>query len=158
MDDVFRETAPFYVEHARRHVVERYGNERLLQRRACASSSRMDLEQQRAAQAAMLAGLMEVDHRQGYGGPVANVAGAEREGARRAARDAPGRRAKLEVGRATASAIVRAGGRPARPSPRCRWASSRGLLPLAGHALGAQAEPGGLLPRRRSSTRPVHRR
>src|SRR5512146_2668983 len=30
VDDVFRETAPFYVETVRRQVVERYGNDRLL--------------------------------------------------------------------------------------------------------------------------------
>ncbi|HET7755389.1 MAG TPA: penicillin-binding transpeptidase domain-containing protein, partial [Anaeromyxobacteraceae bacterium] len=39
----------------------------------------MDLEKQRAAQAAMLAGLMEVDHRQGFYGPVRHVEGKERE-------------------------------------------------------------------------------
>ena len=29
VDDIFRETAPFYVETVRRQIVERYGNERL---------------------------------------------------------------------------------------------------------------------------------
>ncbi len=76
VDDVFRETAPFYVEHARRHVVERYGNERLLQDGLRVELA-MDLEKQRAAQAAMLKGLQEVDHRQGYWGPVAHVEGEE---------------------------------------------------------------------------------
>jgi penicillin-binding protein 1A len=78
VDDVFRETAPFYVEHARRYVVDRYGNDRLLHDGLRVELA-MDLEKQRAAQAAMLKGLMEVDHRQGFSGPVAQVAGEERK-------------------------------------------------------------------------------
>ncbi len=74
VDDVFRETAPFYVEHGRRHVVERYGNERLLSDGLRVELA-MDLEKQRAAQAAMLKGLQEVDHRQGFYGPAGHVEG-----------------------------------------------------------------------------------
>ncbi|MBS1111696.1 MAG: penicillin-binding protein, family, partial [Anaeromyxobacteraceae bacterium] len=43
----------------------------------------MDLDEQRAAQQAMLRGLLEVDRRQGYWGPVARVEGGEREALRR---------------------------------------------------------------------------
>ncbi len=78
VDDIFRETAPFYVEQVRRQVLERYGNERLL-RDGLRVEMAMNLETQRGAQAAMLQGLMEVDHRQGYYGPVGKVAGAERD-------------------------------------------------------------------------------
>jgi penicillin-binding protein 1A len=78
VDDVFRETAPFYVEQVRRQVVERYGNERLLGDGLRVEAA-MDLEKQRAAQAAMLKGLMEVDHRQGFHGPVQHLTGAERQ-------------------------------------------------------------------------------
>ncbi len=78
VDDVFRETAPFYAETVRRSVVERYGNDRVLHEGLRVEMA-MDLERQRGAQAAMLSGLMEVDHRQGYLGPVAHVEGAERE-------------------------------------------------------------------------------
>lgn len=77
VDDVFRETAPFYVETVRRQIVDRYGNDRLLADGLRVEMA-MDLEDQRAAQGAMLKGLLEVDHRQGYYGPVANVSGAER--------------------------------------------------------------------------------
>ncbi|GAO01587.1 penicillin-binding protein 1A [Anaeromyxobacter sp. PSR-1] len=77
VDDVFRETAPFYVETVRRQVVDRYGNERLLHDGLRVEMA-MDLEKQRAAQAAVLKGLVEVDQRQGFTGPVAKVAGAER--------------------------------------------------------------------------------
>jgi penicillin-binding protein 1A len=78
VDDVFRETAPFYVETVRRQIVDRYGNDRLLHAGLRVEMA-MDLEKQRAAQAAVLKGLQEVDHRQGYYGPVARVAGAERK-------------------------------------------------------------------------------
>jgi penicillin-binding protein 1A len=74
VDDVFRETAPFYVEQVRRQIVERYGNERLLHDGLRVEMA-MDLEKQRAAQNAMLSGLMEVDHRQGFAGPVTHVEG-----------------------------------------------------------------------------------
>jgi penicillin-binding protein 1A len=43
----------------------------------------MDLDAQRAAQQAMLRGLLDVDRRQGFWGPVARVQGAEREALRR---------------------------------------------------------------------------
>jgi penicillin-binding protein 1A len=78
VDDVFRETAPFYVETVRRQIVERYGNERLLHD-GLRIEMAMDLERQRAAQAAVLKGLIEVDHRQGFHGAVANVKGEERQ-------------------------------------------------------------------------------
>jgi penicillin-binding protein 1A len=77
VDDIFRETAPFYVETVRRQIVDRYGNDRLLHDGLRVEMA-MDLEKQRAAQAAMLSGLMEVDHRQGFLGPVKHVEGAER--------------------------------------------------------------------------------
>src|SRR5438874_10353859 len=76
VDDIFRETSPFYVETVRRQIVDRYGNERLLHDGLRVEMA-MDLEKQRAAQAAMLSGLMEVDHRQGFLGPVKRVDGAE---------------------------------------------------------------------------------
>ncbi len=78
LDDIFRETSPFYLEQVRRQVVDRYGNERLLHDGLRVETA-MDLEKQRAAQNAMLAGLMEVDHRQGFQGPVENVKGEERQ-------------------------------------------------------------------------------
>jgi penicillin-binding protein 1A len=78
VDDMFRETSPFYVETVRRQIVDRYGNDRLLHEGLRVEMA-MDLEKQRAAQAAMLRGLMEVDHRQGYQGPVTKVSGEERK-------------------------------------------------------------------------------
>jgi len=82
VDDVFRETAPFYVEAVRRQVVDRWSNERMLEDGLRVELA-MDLDKQRAAQAAMLRGLLDVDRRQGFWGPLARVGGAEREALRR---------------------------------------------------------------------------
>ncbi|HTP26298.1 MAG TPA: transglycosylase domain-containing protein, partial [Anaeromyxobacteraceae bacterium] len=78
IDDPFHELAPFYVEQVRRQLLESYGNDRILHDGLRVEMA-MNLEEQRAAQAAMLAGLMEVDHRQGYFGPVTHVEGTERD-------------------------------------------------------------------------------
>ncbi len=82
IDDPFREVAPFYAEAVRRRIVDRHGNPRVL-RDGLRIEAAMDLDEQRAAQQAMLHGLLEVDRRQGYWGPVARVKGAEREALRR---------------------------------------------------------------------------
>ena len=82
IDDPFREVAPFYAEAVRRRIVDRHGNPRVL-RDGLRVETAMDLDEQRAAQQAMLRGLLEVDRRQGYWGPVARVEGAEREALRR---------------------------------------------------------------------------
>ena len=82
IDDPFREVAPFYAEAVRRRTVERLGNPRLL-RDGLRVEAAMDLDRQRAAQQAVLRGLLEVDRRQGYWGPVARVEGAGREALRR---------------------------------------------------------------------------
>ena len=82
IDDPFREVAPFYAEAVRRRVVERHGNPRVL-RDGLRIEAAMDLDAQRSAQQAMLRGLLDVDRRQGFWGPVARLQGAEREALRR---------------------------------------------------------------------------
>src|SRR5512137_2615036 len=82
IDDPFREVAPFYAEAVRRRVVDRLGNPRVL-REGLRVEAAMDLDAQRAAQHAMLRGLLDVDRRQGFWGPVARVQGPEREALRR---------------------------------------------------------------------------
>jgi penicillin-binding protein 1A len=137
VDDVFRETAPFYVEHARRYVVDRFGNERLLQDGLRVELA-MDLEKQRAAQAAMLSGLMEVDHRQGYNGPVANVAGAERKAlAERLARAWP--KGKLERGEYCVGIVARVDDRAG--FAEVEVGENRGLLPLSGMRWARRPNP-----------------
>jgi penicillin-binding protein 1A len=137
VDDVFRETAPFYVEHARRYVVDRYGNERLLHDGLRVELA-MDLERQRVAQSAMLAGLMEVDHRQGYNGPVLNVAGAERAALReRLARAWP--KGKLRVGDYCVGVVARVDDKAA--LAEVEVGEERGVLPIAGMRWARKPNP-----------------
>lgn len=79
VEDVFRDTAPFFAEHVRRDLVERYGNDRML-REGLEVWSSMNSEHQRFAQEAMLTGLHYVDHRQGFYGPVQQLPKAEWDG------------------------------------------------------------------------------
>jgi penicillin-binding protein 1A len=137
VDDVFRETAPFYVEHVRRYVVERYGNERLLHDGLRVESA-MDLEKQRAAQAAMLRGLMEVDHRQGFNGPVAHVAGEERKAlAGRLARAWPA--GQLALGAYAVGIVARVDDRAA--AAEVEVGENRGVLPISGMRWARKPNP-----------------
>src|SRR5262249_45965929 len=69
VEDVFHEFAPYFVEQVRRDVVERYGNASLLNQGLRVFTT-MDSERQRAAQEAMLDGLLVADKRQGFRGPL----------------------------------------------------------------------------------------
>ncbi len=73
VEDVFHEFAPFFVEQARRDVVERYGNPALLEQ-GLKIFTTMDSERQRAAQEAVLNGLLSLDKRQGFRGALMNLA------------------------------------------------------------------------------------
>ncbi len=72
VEDVFHELAPFFTEQVRRDIVSRYGNERLL-KDGLKVYTAMNAENQRAAQVAMLDGLIRVDKRQGFTGPQAQL-------------------------------------------------------------------------------------
>jgi len=72
VEDVFHEFAPYFVEQARRDIVERYGNPALLEQGLRVFTT-MDSERQRAAQEAVLNGLLELDKRQGWRGPLMNL-------------------------------------------------------------------------------------
>jgi penicillin-binding protein 1A len=135
LDDVFRETAPFYVEVGRRQVVERYGNERLLKDGLRVELS-MDLEKQRAAQAAMLKGLMEVDHRQGFVGPVTHLEGEAREALlARLARAWPA--GSLQVGDYAVGLVEKV----EEKQVTVRVGDQRGLLPIAGMRWARRPNP-----------------
>ncbi len=73
VEDVFHEFAPYFVEQVRKDVVERWGNPALLEG-GLKLFTTMDSERQRAAQDAMLDGLLTVDKRQGFRGPVLQLA------------------------------------------------------------------------------------
>jgi penicillin-binding protein 1A len=137
VDDVFRETAPFYVETVRRQIVEQYGNDRLL-RDGLRVEMAMDLEKQRAAQAAMLKGLMEVDHRQGFTGPVAHVEGAERAALReRLARAWP--KGTLRAGDYCVGIVTRVDGEAG--VAEVEVGENRGLLPISGMRWARKPNP-----------------
>jgi penicillin-binding protein 1A len=137
IDDAFRETSPFYAEQVRRLVVERYGNERVLTEGLRVEMA-MDLEKQRAAQAAMLSGLMEVDRRQGWNGPVTHVEGAERQDlARRLARVWP--KGSLEPGDFAVGIVVEVDDAAARAVVEV--GATRGLLPISGMRWARKPNP-----------------
>jgi penicillin-binding protein 1A len=69
VEDVFHEFAPYFVEQVRRDLVSRYGNSMLLNE-GLRIHTTMDSERQRAAQDAMFYGLLAVDKRQGFRGPL----------------------------------------------------------------------------------------
>jgi penicillin-binding protein 1A len=70
--DVFHDTAPFFTEHVRRRLVDRYGDDRVLNDGLQVYTT-VDLEKQRYAQETMIQGLREDDKRQGYSGPLYHV-------------------------------------------------------------------------------------
>lgn len=69
VEDVFHQFAPYFTEETRRDIVNRYGNPVLLNDGLKVFTT-MDSEKQRAAQEATLWGLLAVDKRQGFRGPV----------------------------------------------------------------------------------------
>jgi penicillin-binding protein 1A len=72
VEDVFHGFAPFFTEQVRRDIVSRYGNERML-KDGLKVYMTMNGESQRAAQFAMLDGLIHVDKRQGFTGPLGHL-------------------------------------------------------------------------------------
>ena len=77
VEDVFHEFAPYFVEQVRKDVVDRYGNKMLLNEGLKVFTT-MDSERQRAAQEAVLRDLLAVDKRQGFRGPLMQLAAADR--------------------------------------------------------------------------------
>ncbi len=137
VDDVFRETAPFYVETVRRQIVDRYGNERLLHDGLRVEMA-MNLEEQRAAQAALLRGLMEVDHRQGWNGAVESVAGAERKAlAERLARAWP--KGAIAVGEYVVGIAARVDDKAGVVDVEV--GENRGILPISGMRWARKPNP-----------------
>jgi penicillin-binding protein 1A len=76
VEDVFHQFAPYFVEHVRKDVVERYTNPVLLNE-GMKIFTTMDSERQRAAQEAVLQGLLVADKRQGWRGPLLQLKSTE---------------------------------------------------------------------------------
>lgn len=71
-DDSFLDTAPYFTEHVRRHIVETYGNKQLLEGGLTVWTT-LDLEREGYAETALIDGVRKTDKRQGYLGPVAQL-------------------------------------------------------------------------------------
>lgn len=68
--------APYFTEHIRRYLENRYGRE-MLYRGGLKVYTSLDMEMQRKAQAALRKGLAELDKREGYRGPIRHLSEAE---------------------------------------------------------------------------------
>lgn len=74
-DNTFQK-APYFTEHVRRDVLERYGRD-MLYRGGLEIHTTVDLKLQALAKEALLRGLGDLDKREGYRGPLRRVEGAE---------------------------------------------------------------------------------
>jgi penicillin-binding protein 1A len=71
--DLFRLRAPYFTEEVRRQLQQRFATEGVYEAGLTVETT-LDLDHQRAAQETMNAGLLALDHRQGYRGPLLNLA------------------------------------------------------------------------------------
>jgi penicillin-binding protein 1A len=85
-----------FSEHVRRYLESRYGRD-MLYREGLKVYTAVNLPMQKAAEAAVGKGLLELDKREGYRGPLRHVTAEEREGYRQA-RSAVVQEKALEVG------------------------------------------------------------
>lgn len=74
--DVSREVTPFFTEHVRRQLFERFGEQQVLEGGLQVYTS-VDVERYRAAEDALFDNLRMVDRRQGYRGPLGKLPAAE---------------------------------------------------------------------------------
>jgi membrane carboxypeptidase/penicillin-binding protein len=143
VEDVFHEFAPYFVEQVRKDVVDRYSSQALLNEGLRVFTT-MDSERQRAAQEAVLQGLLEVDKRQGYRGPVQQLAGdKERQAFLARAREVMGKEPLVE-GRLYVGLVTKvdADGKGA----DVQVGSHKGRLPLLGMRWARKVNPEGYYP------------
>jgi penicillin-binding protein 1A len=76
------EKAPYFTEYVRKYIEQKYGHD-LLYRGGLKVYTTLNLETQREAQAAVRQGLLELDKREGYRGPLKHLQAAERESFKR---------------------------------------------------------------------------
>ncbi|MDY0162125.1 PBP1A family penicillin-binding protein [Desulfobotulus sp.] len=70
--NIYMEMAPYYTEHIRQYVLNRYG-EKALYEEGLHIRTALDLSMQRAAENALQKGLLDLDKRQGFRGALRNV-------------------------------------------------------------------------------------
>ncbi|HEX5745829.1 MAG TPA: PBP1A family penicillin-binding protein [Archangium sp.] len=141
VEDVFHEFAPYFTEQVRRNVVDRYTNKTLLNEGLKVFAT-MDSERQRAAQESVLEGLMAIDKRQGFRGPVKQLATEQErkefiDTSMKAMGNEPLQENKLYVARVTK---VDAEGAEVQVGPH------KGLLPLLGMRWARKVNPEGYYP------------
>ncbi len=68
----FRTMAPYFSETVRRYIAETYG-EKLLYEGGLTVYTTLDMEKQKFAQKALQQGILQLDKRQGYRGPLASI-------------------------------------------------------------------------------------
>ncbi len=76
------EKAPYFTEHVRKHLEQKYGRD-LLYRGGLKVYTTLNLDMQRKAQGAVRQGILELDKREGYRGPLKRLGPAEREAFKR---------------------------------------------------------------------------
>jgi penicillin-binding protein 1A len=137
LEDVTRQTAPYFVEQALRDLVARYGRDRVL-RDGLRVELTMDLEKQRVAEAALRSGIVTVDRRQGFYGPLMHVTGAERDAlAERLSHTWP--KGSLAPGDYAVGIVEEVDDRAA--VVRVRAGAGEGVLPLAGMRWARRPDP-----------------
>lgn len=72
----YEEYAPYFLETVRQILVQQIGEDKLLDKGLKIYTS-LDLEKQKVAQESVRTGLKELDKRQGYRGPIKNIASAD---------------------------------------------------------------------------------
>jgi penicillin-binding protein 1A len=70
--------APYFAEHVRRYLIKKYGAEELFAHGVDVFTT-LDMRAQRAAEAAVLQGLQDLDRKLAYSGPVGHLEGEARE-------------------------------------------------------------------------------
>ncbi|MBW1861488.1 MAG: PBP1A family penicillin-binding protein [Deltaproteobacteria bacterium] len=86
VDENLFEKTPYFTEYIRQHLERKYGRD-LLYRGGLRVYTTMNFEMQRAAQAAMRKGLLELDKREGYRGPIRHLSPEEIEEFKQAAEE-----------------------------------------------------------------------
>jgi len=76
--NVYIEEVPFYTEHIRRYIEDKYGRD-MLYREGLQIYAAVNLEMQKIARAEIEKGLLDLDKRQGYRGPIKHLATEEIE-------------------------------------------------------------------------------
>ncbi|MDQ3265451.1 MAG: PBP1A family penicillin-binding protein [Myxococcota bacterium] len=143
VEDVFHQFAPFFVEHVRKDVVERYGNPTLLNG-GLKIFTTMDSERQRSSQVAMLDGLLEVDKRQGYRGPLQQLKKPEERQAFLEKSQKVMGEEKLTPGRFYVGLVTAIAGDE--QSAQVQVGDQKGLLPLLGMRWARKLNPEGYYP------------